>query len=46
MFFLRVGWAYDDEEVEQFASKELRDARIEYLKTIPKANGVTWRIED
>ena len=46
MFFLWIRWSYDDEDVEAFATKEERDKRIEYLRTLPKIQGVQWRIEE
>ena len=46
MYYLRIRWSYDDEDVETFATKEERDRRIEYLKSLPKQDGVQWRVED
>ena len=46
MYYLRIRWSYDDEDVEAFATKEERQARIDYLKTLPKVLGVQWKIED
>lgn len=46
MYYLRIRWAYDDEEVEQLPTKEALDARIAYLSTIPKSDGVTWKLEE
>lgn len=46
MYYLFIRWSYDDEDVEAFATKEERQARIDYLKTLPKVQGVQWRIED
>lgn len=46
MYYLFIRWSYDDEDVEAFATKEERQARIDYLKTLPKVPGVQWRIED
>lgn len=46
MYYLFIRWSYDDEDVEAFATKEERQARIDYLKPLPKVQGVQWRIED
>ena len=46
MYYLRIRWSYDDEDVEAFATKKERQARIDYLKTLPKVQGVQWRIGD
>lgn len=45
MFFLWIRWGYDDEDVESFPTKEAMEDRITYLKTLPKSEGVQWRIE-
>jgi hypothetical protein len=44
MYYLRIRWAYDDEDVESFPTKEALDARIAYLLTLPKHEGVTWKV--
>ena len=46
MYYLWIRWSYDDEAVEEFATKEARQERINYLKTLPKIQGVQWKIED
>lgn len=45
MYYLFIRWSYDDEDVEAFSTKEERQARIDYLKTLPKVQGVQWRME-
>lgn len=44
MYWLKIVWAYDDTDYEQFPSRDAMDSRIDYLKTIPKIDGVRWEI--
>jgi len=44
-FKLEVRWPDSDEsDIEVFSSEENRQIRVSYLKTIPRIEGVTWKL--
>lgn len=47
MYYLIIYWELDvaDSDVEYYNTKESLDARIAYLRTIPKSEGTHWVVE-